>query len=599
MNKETNSEIDILKYLYYSYNETLFSEEEKEGGEWIFLGNVDPKKEGGFVVYFMDWWVSIIDNRLDRVAKYSTQYGNLLADRGITLTEYKLALSAKSQDYFSERVFEYLMITDKQEHDFFISKHTTSNEQDALTDGFLSFVMEDFEKGNPLLKEFFFSTGMELHFPISSLKKHTYILGASGSGKSEVIKNLWYDLQEKSRAKNSMSLIALEPSGKLIRELLQFHFNDSGRERVVYLDTNIRETAKQLLKEDIFDDDYIFILNPFDLKNKSVENLNYMTPALSSAVFELMNEDQKKGQMGNLIKACIDLLLSMDGTSFIDLRDINDEETPQKYMSAVSAMKNPTRKEFMQKKFLSKKMESSKNGVYQRVHDIIDDMYLTRVLTGGNTVDLEKEMNSGKVILFNPTGLQKKSVQAYGKLLVCLIQGYSEKKQNFDNPFPVFLFMDEVQNYITPTIEDMMAESRKYGLHMVLANQILGQKMDGEMKRIILGNTAIKVGGDMEEDSMKVMGKAMGGLSSKDFDKLPKYNFFIHNRENKKAGARMFKASGKLVDTKSDLFMNKEQLKEFFLWTVHKSGYYVPLNGEKKTQERQADFKPIWDKKEK
>ena len=592
--KSRKRDLEILKNVYRGYNETLGISEE----EVLLLGEIDPQGEIPFIIYFTDWWVKIIDKRMDRVPKYSTQYGNLLADRLITLAEYKLALSAKSQDYFSERVFEYLIITDKQEHDYFISKNAVANEEETITESFSRFVMEELKKGNSLLEEFFFSTKIHLDFPISSLKRHAYIVGGSGSGKSEIIKNIWYALQERSHKKDNYSLIALEPSGKLITELLQIHLNKAKKERVVYLDTNIRKTAKELLGEDIFDDDYIFVLNPFELNYKTVDNINYMASAISSAVFELMEEDQKKGQMGNLIKACADLLLRMEDTSLIDLRDINDEETPQKYLNEISKMTNSTRRFFMRKKFNSSKMESSKNGVYQRVHDIIDDLYLTRVLTGGNTVDLEKEMNSGKIILFNPTSLEENSIKAYGKLLVCLIKGYVSKR-NYDYAKPTFFFMDEAHNYITPTLDKIMVESRKFGLHMLLASQIVGQKMNGEVKRVVLGNTAIKIAGDNEEDSIKIMSKAMG-ISPKEFDKLPKYNFFVHNRENKKAGAKMFKTSSKFVDVKkSKYFMDKEALKEFLLWTVHESGYYVPLNGEETSREKQADNMPIWKKNNK
>lgn len=260
----------------------------------------------------------------------------------------------------------------------------------------------------------------------------------------------------------------------------------------------------------------------------------------------------------------------------------------------------------MENKFGSRRMETSKNGIYQRVHDIIDDMYLTRIFTGSNTVDLEHELNSGKIILFNPTSLQKQSIQAYGKLLVCLIQGYIEKRKDRvkKSPMKTFMFIDEAHNYMTPSIEKIMAESRKFGLHMILANQVLGQNMDTEMRRIILGNTAIKVSGDNEPDSLKVMAKSMGGMNPKEFDNLPKYHFYVHDRNHKKAGSRVFKASGKFVDANSPYYMNKKQLKDFLLWTVYESGYYKKLSADAIPTSKEATsesinkgtLKPIWTK---
>ncbi len=51
---------------------------------------------------------------------------------------------------------------------------------------------------------------------------------------------------------------------------------------------------------------------------------------------------------------------------------------------------------------------------------------------------------------------------------------------------PFFLFVDEFQNYVTVSFEDILAESRKYGLHATLSHQLIGQKMDAKMRDSIL-----------------------------------------------------------------------------------------------------------------
>jgi hypothetical protein len=54
---------------------------------------------------------------------------------------------------------------------------------------------------------------------------------------------------------------------------------------------------------------------------------------------------------------------------------------------------------------------------------------------------------------------------------------------------PVHLFIDEFQNYIAPSIAEILSESRKFGLHLTMAQQYLGQRMDAEFRRGILANT--------------------------------------------------------------------------------------------------------------
>ena len=59
-----------------------------------------------------------------------------------------------------------------------------------------------------------------------------------------------------------------------------------------------------------------------------------------------------------------------------------------------------------------------------------------------------------------------------------------------------YLYIDEFQNYITPSIESILSEARKYRLGLVLAHQYLGQleksdaltKSNINLKNAIFGN---------------------------------------------------------------------------------------------------------------
>ena len=59
-----------------------------------------------------------------------------------------------------------------------------------------------------------------------------------------------------------------------------------------------------------------------------------------------------------------------------------------------------------------------------------------------------------------------------------------------------FLYIDEFQNYVTPSIESILSEARKYRLGLVLAHQYLGQleqsnaltKSSLNLKQAIFGN---------------------------------------------------------------------------------------------------------------
>ncbi len=236
---------------------------------------------------------------------------------------------------------------------------------------------------------------------------------------------------------------------------------------------------------------------------------------------------------------------------------------------------------FFQSKFLDNRLGSTKSSIYFKLQSIIGNPQFRNMMVGKSTINLEKEINSGKVLIFNLSKgrMGKEGGQAYGKLLIALIQGIIRRRQDLQpsKRKQTFLFVDEFQNYITPTLEEVMAESRKYALHLILANQVVGQNMNPETKRIILGNTAIKIAGKNEPDSVEVMCKQMGKLKPSDFEKLPEYSFYLYDSSNAEKGTLVLRSPSFLVDTDGQFYMSQNELAKLFKYFAEESGYYVPL----------------------
>lgn len=104
--------------------------------------------------------------------------------------------------------------------------------------------------------------------------------------------------------------------------------------------------------------------------------------------------------------------------------------------------------------------------------------------------------------------------------------------------------------------------------------------MKKELKDIVTGNSAIKVAGDSNVETMRAMASMMGDLEFEDFKKLDKYEFFVYNKFNKKGGVKKYKAPGVLAQKKKKppFYMSKEELKELILYMVHESGYYKKVD---------------------
>ncbi len=580
--QSSNSVDQRLKKSFYNMT-TLRGREEEEG---VLAGFMYTIENLGFIVNFMKEWVLWKDGVLDRIPEGTKEYADEFSKRGFTYTEFRLITSGsiKEENYKRYRVFQYLYLYDKDDKEFFTIEH--SDEDIPQIDRYIQAISKWVELEIPVLKSFFFTTKMPLYFPIKHYKKHAYILSQSGSGKSELIKLMFYDFERLSRHNNSKSLVLIEPHGDLAQEVLMFAFNKKHKERVVYLDPFIRETAISLLGEDILGADYTFVINPFDLKRKTEKEIGYMTGKLSSAFFEIINSDETF-QMEAIIEACVETLLRRKDSTIADLKRFMEDEENDDLVEIGKTIPNIERSKLMRNRFKSDgKIRTTKGSIYYRLQKLLGNAQFRRLLVGQSTVDLEKELNSGKIIICNVSkGRLDSAANSFGKLIVALILGYVTKRQDIPKKLrkETFLFIDEFQNYVSPSIEEVMAETRKYALHVTLAHQVMGQNMTADMKRVIAGNTAFKIAGENEPESLAWMAKQMKNMDASKFEKLPEYSFYVNNKFNKKAGTYMFRVPDFLVDVKPPYYMSKADLKELFLYLVHESGYYRKVVPEEST----------------
>jgi hypothetical protein len=302
-----------------------------------------------------------------------------------------------------------------------------------------------------------------------------------------------------------------------------------------------------------------------------------MTQELAGAFFSIL-QSHETTQMEALIETCIEVLLRRENSSIADLKRFMDNNDNQDLVDFGLTIPNEERQKMMDKIRIDKKLHPTQSGIFYRLQSLIGDSEFKKLLVGNSSVNLEKEMNSGKVIIFNlsKSKLGPKTAPAFSKLMVALIQGIVTKRQAIpkEKRKNTFVFLDEFQNYITEKIKGIMSESRKFALHTILSHQVYGQQMDTDMRRIVTGNTSLKLAGENGADSIKFMSEQMGNLRPNDFEKLPKYAFYCYNKQNKKSGFQTVRVPDFLVKQQQPFYMNKEELKKLFLWLVYESGYY-------------------------
>ena len=148
-----------------------------------------------------------------------------------------------------------------------------------------------------------------------------------------------------------------------------------------------------------------------------------------------------------------------------------------------------------------------------------------------NKIDISKLMNEEKIILINLSKgrLGEENSSFLGSIFLTKIkQAGMERAAIPEKDRKVFyLYVDEFQNVVTQTFENILSEARKYGLNLTIAHQYVGQIIQ-KVHQAVLGNVGsvitFRVGG---EDAVKLKPEFAPLFDVKDMINLAVTEFYI------------------------------------------------------------------------
>lgn len=148
-----------------------------------------------------------------------------------------------------------------------------------------------------------------------------------------------------------------------------------------------------------------------------------------------------------------------------------------------------------------------------------------------NKIDLENLINNKKIILINlPKGkLGEENSSFFGSMFITKIKqaGMARTTLKESDRHDFYLYVDEFQNLVTETFENILSEARKYGLCLTLAHQYIGQLLP-KVQAAVLGNVGtmimFRVGA---EDATKLETEMTPIFKIKDMINLGMQEFYI------------------------------------------------------------------------
>lgn len=334
-----------------------------------------------------------------------------------------------------------------------------------------------------------------------------YLLGRTGSGKSNTIKVLLYqDLIHNRGA------CLLDVSGQLVQEILQI-IPPHRKKDIVLLDAT---------------DPAIPIgYNPLRKTDKAYHAL--VTSSILDTFKKLWGEQSWGVRVEYLLR---NVLLSLQGQPFkVSLADIPKILLDQEYRDiCVGNLTDEHLLRFWDKEF-SKFSKSDLLPALNKVSGFLSIPILRKILVENTQqISLRKIMDEQKVLLIN---IAKGRIgNDGGHLLASLLLGGTASAgfSRIDTPEnkrkPFILYLDEFHNYTTDNLIFMISELRKFGIGFVFAHQYLGQ-LKSTIRDAVLGNVGTIVCYTLGTDA-KIMEKIFTPVfSAIDFINLPHYHVYI------------------------------------------------------------------------
>ncbi|TSC57787.1 MAG: hypothetical protein Greene041619_952 [Candidatus Peregrinibacteria bacterium Greene0416_19] len=346
-------------------------------------------------------------------------------------------------------------------------------------------------------------------------RRHTYIIGKTGMGKSTLLENMIFADIHAGRG-----VAVVDPHGDLVENVLRFIPAERSNDVILF---------------DPSDKDFPVSFNMLSIDSEDQRSL--VVSGLMS-VFKKLWPETFSGRMEYILRNTLLALTEAGGNSMLGIMRMFSD--PLYRIKTLEHVQDHIVKSFWEDEFTSwsEKYQTEALAAIQNKIGQLLSTPLIRNIVGQVTskLDIRHAMDTGKIILMNLSKgkLGEDNSAFLGSMFVTKFQ--LDAMSRADVPEAdrrdFYLYVDEFQNFATESFATILSEARKYHLNLTIANQYIGQLLLGDnstaLKDAVFGNVGsivcFQVGSD-DAEPMSLQFEEM--VLPKDILSLPKYHAYF------------------------------------------------------------------------
>ncbi len=301
-------------------------------------------------------------------------------------------------------------------------------------------------------------------------RRHIYIIGKTGMGKTELLKNM--AIQD---IRNGNGIGFVDPHGEASEELIKFVPKERITDVVYFNPSDIGRPIAFNIMEDV-DPDY-----------------RHLIAGGLMGVFKKIWPDVWSSRMEYILNNAVLALLEIKGSTLLGInRLLSDSDWRKEVLEDVH---DPVVKAFWTKEFsrYSQRYETEATAAIQNKIGQFISSPLIRNIVGQkkSTIDIRRIMDEKKILIVNLSKgkIGEDSSRLLGALLITKLQLAAMSRVDVpeDQRNDFALYIDEFQNFSTESFANILSEARKYRLSLILAHQYIAQ-MEDKVKEAVFGN---------------------------------------------------------------------------------------------------------------